>query len=137
MTKCGSPANLIVVATPLLCSELIILLFPVGDFQGGPPFACNPEGIKALVESAGFVCTHLQPVPNELSHKARAVGNRARGRMRVVIHLGSVSVTFLALSPSLSLSLDPGPRVARTVQTRHEQEVLTRILPSRVVLSTS
>lgn len=53
--------------------QLLALLFPVGVFDGGPPFACDPAAVRDLVQATGaFVCNHLEPVPPPLSHKARA-----------------------------------------------------------------
>lgn len=57
----------------LLRSELVTLIFPVGDFAGGPPFAAQPLAVRSLLEGAGFECAELGPVPPELSHPARAV----------------------------------------------------------------
>lgn len=53
-------------------SELVCLLFPVGKFEGGPPFAVDPNEYRALLESSGFQTTELSPLPLAQSHKARA-----------------------------------------------------------------
>ena len=58
---------------PPPCSELVTLIFPVGDYSGGPPFATKPDAVRALLEGAGFECAELSRVPPELSHPARAV----------------------------------------------------------------
>ena len=43
-------------------SRLISLVFPLGDFEGGPPFALSPELVKSLLES-DFDVEELIQVP--------------------------------------------------------------------------
>jgi hypothetical protein len=41
------------------------LVFPIGDFQGGPPFALSPTIVESLLEPAGFERVSLTEVPHE------------------------------------------------------------------------
>jgi methyl halide transferase len=41
---------------------LVTLLFPVGEFQGGPPFATKPKTYQDLLLPLGFVCDFSEPV---------------------------------------------------------------------------
>ena len=45
--------------------EIVSLVFPVGDFEGGPPFALSPDVVKDLLEPAGFENVSLTEVPEE------------------------------------------------------------------------
>lgn len=51
---------------------LALLMFPVGKFDGGPPYAMDPPAICSLLETASFQTTGLHPIPSELSLPARA-----------------------------------------------------------------
>jgi len=51
--------------------RLVTLLFPVGKFEGGPPFAVDVEAAREELEEAGFVCEELEAVPGEHSLKPR------------------------------------------------------------------
>ena len=53
--------------------KLVVLLFPIGNFEGGPPYAVNPSEVNTLLEHSGFSCDELSAVPNSESHPARAV----------------------------------------------------------------
>ena len=48
------------------------LVFPCGDFEGGPPYALSPTLVKDLLVSHGFQEVSLEEVPED---------NWARGRM--------------------------------------------------------
>lgn len=53
--------------------QVVCLIFPVADFEGGPPFAVQPPQLVELLEKQqGMQKCYLEPVPKELSHKARA-----------------------------------------------------------------
>lgn len=45
--------------------EIVSLVFPLGDFQGGPPFALSPAIVEALLAPAGFESVSLTEVPEE------------------------------------------------------------------------
>lgn len=45
--------------------EIVSLVFPIGDFQGGPPFALSPSIVEQLLEPAGFESVSLTEVPEE------------------------------------------------------------------------
>jgi hypothetical protein len=60
--------------------QLVTLLFPIGDFAGGPPYAINPAAVEALLKAAGFERLSLEPLPPQQSHPARAVRLRRRER---------------------------------------------------------
>lgn len=51
---------------------LAVLIFPVADYAGGPPYAMSPTGLDALLTDAGFETRMLEPVPAHLSFKPRA-----------------------------------------------------------------
>ena len=43
--------------------ELVSLVFPIGDFEGGPPFALRPSIVEALLSANGFEAMSLTEVP--------------------------------------------------------------------------
>jgi len=49
---------------------LVTLLFPVGEIEGGPPYATNIPHIKKLLESLGFEVSYLQPATNSIKQRA-------------------------------------------------------------------
>ena len=51
--------------------ELVCIIFPIGDFTGGPPFAMSPTTIRDLLIPLGWEELSLQPIPLEYSHKLR------------------------------------------------------------------
>lgn len=51
---------------------LALLMFPVGKFEGGPPYAMDPPAMCSLLEGAGFITRHLHPIPADVSIPARA-----------------------------------------------------------------
>lgn len=59
--------------------ELVTLMFPVDNYEGGPPFAVQPELFKSLLEPEGFKAISLEPVKN--SFPARQ-GREYIGRWR-------------------------------------------------------
>lgn len=64
--------------------ELVTLVFPVDptrDRMQGPPYPVTPELYTELLTAVGFENVHLEPVPHELSHPARA-GREWLGRWR-------------------------------------------------------
>lgn len=61
--------------------ELCVLIFPVGTFHGGPPFAMQPAQIDAVLTSAGFEQVFLEALPPEISFTQRA-GREWLGRWR-------------------------------------------------------
>ena len=54
--------------------ELAVILFPVDQHHGGPPFAVDPDHVHSLlVESGMELVADIEKVPDALSHPARAV----------------------------------------------------------------
>ena len=49
--------------------ELVLDLFPVAEYEGGPPFALSLALVRTLLEPHGFRCVHEEEVAGE--HKAR------------------------------------------------------------------
>mmetsp|Transcript_27140 Transcript_27140/g.66581 ORF Transcript_27140/g.66581 Transcript_27140/m.66581 type:complete len:190 (-) Transcript_27140:334-903(-) len=45
--------------------ELVSLVFPIGDFTGGPPFALSPAIVEGLLAPVGFEPVSLTEVPPE------------------------------------------------------------------------
>lgn len=43
--------------------ELVTLIFPCGEYQGGPPFAMDPQLVRTLLEHNGFRCVSMEEVP--------------------------------------------------------------------------
>ena len=41
---------------------LATLMFPVGKFEGGPPFASLPSDYESLLLPLGFQCEKLEPI---------------------------------------------------------------------------
>jgi hypothetical protein len=62
--------------------ELLTLIFPIGDFADGPPYAVSPQLYRRVLGEAGLEPVELQAVPDELSHSARR-GKEWLGRWRV------------------------------------------------------
>ena len=60
-----------------LGGELIVNVFPIGDHDGGPPFALSPQIVADLLEPAGFELIQLSATPED---------NWARGRMEYLSH---------------------------------------------------
>ena len=50
---------------------LVSLVFPCGDFEGGPPYALKPEIVRELLEPVGFEAVSLAEVPEELYARGR------------------------------------------------------------------
>jgi methyl halide transferase len=51
--------------------RLVTMIYPVGTFSGGPPFAMTPEGVHNLLSKAGFQPEVLEPVPEADSFPKR------------------------------------------------------------------
>lgn len=51
-------------------SRVISLVFPLGDFKGGPPFALSPELVKSLLEN-DFDVEELIQVPEDMWARGR------------------------------------------------------------------
>lgn len=49
---------------------LITLMFPVGDFKGGPPFASRPQQYEDLLTPLGFVMEMSEPVQESFPARA-------------------------------------------------------------------
>lgn len=62
--------------------ELITLIFPLGDYEGGPPHAMSKELVSRLLTAQGFEATYLEPVNPALSHHGRG-GKEMLGRWRL------------------------------------------------------
>lgn len=46
--------------------ELVTLVFPLGDYEGGPPFAMSEGLLRSLLEPRGFECVHHSVVPENM-----------------------------------------------------------------------
>jgi len=51
--------------------ELITLIFPLGDYAGGPPHAMSKELVSSLLVPQGFEATYMEPADPSLSHPGR------------------------------------------------------------------
>ena len=51
-------------------SRVISLVFPLGDFKGGPPFALSPELVKSLLQN-DFDVEELIQVPEDMWARGR------------------------------------------------------------------
>ena len=52
--------------------QLVTLLFPVGDFPGGPPFSVKPAALRALLAGEGFDCLDERALRADESFAPRA-----------------------------------------------------------------
>ena len=43
--------------------EIVSNVFPIGPFEGGPPFALSPDIVKSLLEPVGFEVVSLTETP--------------------------------------------------------------------------
>ncbi len=62
--------------------ELVTLIFPLGDYEGGPPYAMSVELVQGLLEDVGFEAFYLEPVKPSFSHPDRR-GKEVLGRWRL------------------------------------------------------
>ncbi len=62
--------------------ELITHIYPLGDYEGGPPYAMSVSLVRGLLEGVGFEPFYLEPVADALSHPGRE-GREALGRWRL------------------------------------------------------
>lgn len=51
--------------------ELVSNVFPIGDFEGGPPFALTPETVERLLVPRGFRVVSLEETPEHLWARGR------------------------------------------------------------------
>ena len=51
--------------------ELLTLIYPIRDTEGGPPFSVNLELVRGLLEPVGFECMELKLLPPEMCHPGR------------------------------------------------------------------
>lgn len=51
--------------------ELLTIIYPICDKEGGPPFSVSLELYKEILESNGFICLQLELLPNDLCHDGR------------------------------------------------------------------
>lgn len=70
--------------------ELLTLIFPIIEKEGGPPFAVSLELVRGLLEAEGFECLELSILPPELCHAGRdgspgSMGNSGVGRWRLSV----------------------------------------------------
>lgn len=79
--------------------QLAFLMFPVEDFEGGPPFALRPPALRSLLAEHDFECIEETPVPDDMSFPAR------RGR--------EVFCRFQLQSSRFPACATPLPRPAR------------------------
>ncbi|CAN0271480.1 unnamed protein product [Pylaiella littoralis] len=61
--------------------ELVTLIFPIVEKDGGPPFAVSETMVSGLLEPRGLKAVHLEKLPPSLCHKGRE-GKTALGRWR-------------------------------------------------------
>ena len=45
--------------------ELVTLIFPVKEYDGGPPYSMSPKLVRGLLEPKGFAAKSIEEVPNE------------------------------------------------------------------------
>jgi len=50
---------------------LVSVVFPCGDFEGGPPYALTPEIVRDLLVNVGFEEVSLEETPEELYARGR------------------------------------------------------------------
>ena len=50
---------------------LVSVVFPCGDFEGGPPYALTPEIVRDLLAPVGFEEVSLEETPAELYARGR------------------------------------------------------------------
>lgn len=62
--------------------ELITLIFPLGDYAGGPPHAMSQALVEGLLQQEGFEAVYMAPVPLEKSHPGRG-GKEILARWRL------------------------------------------------------
>jgi len=62
--------------------EVVTLIFPLGDFAGGPPHAMSKELVCELLTTQGFEFFYLEPPDPSLSHAGRG-GKEILGRWRL------------------------------------------------------
>ncbi len=62
--------------------ELLTLIYPLGDYEGGPPYAMSVGLVRGLLEGVGFEPFYLEQVVPAQSHPGRE-GREALGRWRL------------------------------------------------------
>ena len=45
--------------------ELVTLIFPVKEYDGGPPYSMSPKLVRGLLEPKGFAAKSIEEVPKE------------------------------------------------------------------------
>ncbi|CAN0131527.1 unnamed protein product, partial [Hapterophycus canaliculatus] len=61
--------------------ELVTLIFPIVEKEGGPPYALSESLVSNLLIPRGLKAVHLEKLPPSLCHKMRE-GKTALGRWR-------------------------------------------------------
>ncbi|CAN0488763.1 unnamed protein product, partial [Ectocarpus sp. 8 AP-2014] len=61
--------------------ELVTIIFPIVEKEGGPPFAVSESIVSDLLEPRGLKAIHLEKLEPSLCHKTRE-GKTALGRWR-------------------------------------------------------
>ncbi|EGD75920.1 hypothetical protein PTSG_00628 [Salpingoeca rosetta] len=51
--------------------ELVTLIFPIVEKEGGPPYAMSMDLVKSLLEPLGFTATTLEMLPDDMCHRGR------------------------------------------------------------------
>ena len=51
--------------------ELVTLIFPIVEKEGGPPYAMSMDLVKSLLEPLGFEAKTLEMLPDDMCHKGR------------------------------------------------------------------
>lgn len=71
--------------------ELLTLIYPIIEKEGGPPFAVSIDAVRDLLVPVGFEPFQLEYLPLELCHEGRNGENgsprSAIGRWRRVVKL--------------------------------------------------
>jgi hypothetical protein len=69
--------------------ELLTLIFPIIEKEGGPPYGVSLELVRGLLEPEGFECLELSILPPALCHAGRdgspgSMGQSGVGRWRLL-----------------------------------------------------
>ena len=51
--------------------ELLVMVFPICNKSGGPPFAMSPDLVRSLLEEVGLVEVQCQMLSSEEAHPGR------------------------------------------------------------------
>lgn len=51
--------------------ELVTMIFPIVEKEGGPPYAMSIDLVRSLLEPRGLKATTLEMLPDDMCHKGR------------------------------------------------------------------